>query len=102
MDAHLLQSFVWEEKYRLCVSSLQTFLKLASKLKLAHTQKHKQTDGKAALRIRDAGSEAALHKVTREARGHEGRKQRISMPAGQTQGLRAKPEQASLHLLYPK
>lgn len=53
-----------------------------SKLKVTHTQKHKQTDGKVGLRISNAGREAALHNVTRDVSGHEDqRRGSLCLPA---------------------
>lgn len=46
------------------VPSSQHFAHTHFELRLAHTQKHKQTDGKVSLRICNAGSKEALHKVT--------------------------------------
>ena len=101
IDGHLLRSCVWSKKKRKekrkkkkSASALCTW-RHTSKLKVTHTQKHKQTDGKESLRISGAGSAAALHKVTRDVSGHEDQRRGspcLRVDAGQTRtGLPAPP-----------
>ena len=84
------------------LSSLYILIcRYTSRLEIIKTQKHKQKDVKTSLRISDAGREAALYNVTLDISGHKEQRRRSPCP-GPDVGLQAKPEQASLYLLYPK
>lgn len=101
-DWHFLQSCVWARTQTSASALTQTCLKTHKQTE-RHTHPETQTNrGKTNLRISDAGREAALNSVTLEFSGHNDQKQGSSCPSWPDAVVWAKPEQAFLHLRYPK
>lgn len=65
-NCHLLQICFWTEN---CVRKAHK-----QSIYYTHTQKHKQTEGKASPRMSNAGSEAAVLNVTLDVSGHKDQK----------------------------